>query len=418
MLWQVNVGGDNCLYELDPVGQVPTGNTICAAFGTSMRGVAYNPLANTYFVGSWNTLPNGRLFEIRPDGSVVRSVLAPGVAISGLAYSSRTGKLYAQVNAGAQLIYVIDTNGPGFVVEGAFGLTNGTGGPAYLSFEGAGLEMDCSGTLWSVNQVTNRVFANESGESNPCIDDIPWVSENPASGTVAAEGSSDVTITFDAGTMAPGCVDGHMIVSNNGPYGDDTIGLGMTVAFNDVAQGAFADAFIHGIAGAGVSFGCGSGNFCPTNNMTRRLMAVWLLRARFGAEYNPPAATGIFQDVPPESFAADYVEDLFRRGITGGCSTSPLLYCPDQDVTRQEMSVFLLRTLEDPSFVPPPCATPVFTDVPANSPFCPFVEELFRRGITAGCNATPAQFCPGGTTTRAQMSVFVSTTFDIAACQQ
>jgi hypothetical protein len=82
------------------------------------------------------------------------------------------------------------------------------------------------------------------------------------------------------------------------------------------------------------------------------------------------------------------------------------------------MSVFLLRALEAATYVPPPCGTAVFTDVPATSPFCPFVEELFRRGISAGCNATPAQFCPAGTTTRAQMSVFVSTTFSIPACSQ
>jgi hypothetical protein len=60
----------------------------------------------------------------------------------------------------------------------------------------------------------------------------------------------------------------------------------------------------------------------------------------------------------------------------------------------------------------------MFTDVPANSPFCPFVEEVARRGITAGCATNPPRFCPSGTATRAQMSVFVSTTFGIPACQQ
>ncbi len=29
MLWQVNVGGDNCLFEMDPITKVVTGNKIC-----------------------------------------------------------------------------------------------------------------------------------------------------------------------------------------------------------------------------------------------------------------------------------------------------------------------------------------------------------------------------------------------------
>jgi len=37
------------------------------------------------------------------------------------------------------------------------------------------------------------------------------------------------------------------------------------------------------------------------------------------------------------------IEDLYQRGITGGCSASPLLYCPDQPVLRQQMATFLTR---------------------------------------------------------------------------
>lgn len=37
------------------------------------------------------------------------------------------------------------------------------------------------------------------------------------------------------------------------------------------------------------------------------------------------------------------IERLFQRGITAGCGTSPLRYCPDSNVTRREMAVFLIR---------------------------------------------------------------------------
>jgi hypothetical protein len=48
------------------------------------------------------------------------------------------------------------------------------------------------------------------------------------------------------------------------------------------------------------------------------------------------------------SFAADFIEDLYNRGITGGCSASPLLYCPNNPVNRGQMATFLVRTFLTP----------------------------------------------------------------------
>lgn len=46
-----------------------------------------------------------------------------------------------------------------------------------------------------------------------------------------------------------------------------------------------------------------------------------------------------------------------------------------------------------------------FTDVPASNPFCPWVEELARQGITSGCTTT--MFCPLAPATRQEMAVFI-----------
>jgi len=62
----------------------------------------------------------------------------------------------------------------------------------------------------------------------------------------------------------------------------------------------------------------------------------------------PPTATGIFADVPPGYFAIDWIEDLYARGITAGCGTNPLRYCPDQAVPREQMAAFLVRTFLSP----------------------------------------------------------------------
>jgi hypothetical protein len=73
-------------------------------------------------------------------------------------------------------------------------------------------------------------------------------------------------------------------------------------------------------------------------------MAIFLLKTLLGAGYTPPAAVGIFGDVPVGSFAADWIEDLYNRGIAGGCSASPLLYCPGNPVNRGQMAALLVHT--------------------------------------------------------------------------
>lgn len=47
-----------------------------------------------------------------------------------------------------------------------------------------------------------------------------------------------------------------------------------------------------------------------------------------------------------------------------------------------------------------------FTDVPPSDPAAPFVESIFRAGLTGGCAAGPA-FCPDDPITRLQMAVFL-----------
>jgi FG-GAP-like repeat/S-layer homology domain len=121
-----------------------------------------------------------------------------------------------------------------------------------------------------------------------------------------------------------------------------------TGVFADVpCPGPFTD-WIEQLASEGITGGCGGGNYCPSSSITRAQMAVLLLKTLLGSSYTPPPATGIFGDVPVGSFAADFIEDLFNRGITGGCSASPLLYCPTASVLRQQMATFLVRTFGIP----------------------------------------------------------------------
>jgi uncharacterized repeat protein (TIGR03803 family) len=98
----------------------------------------------------------------------------------------------------------------------------------------------------------------------------------------------------------------------------------------------------------GVTAGCGGGLYCPDSPVTRRQMAAFLLKAKEGSSYTPPAATGIFEDVPLTDTFAPWIEDLYNRKVTGGCQASPLLYCPDNSNTRGQMAVFLVKMFELP----------------------------------------------------------------------
>ncbi len=112
--------------------------------------------------------------------------------------------------------------------------------------------------------------------------------------------------------------------------------------FSDVNIIHYAGAYIEDFRRKGISYGCGNGRFCPTSKVSRAELAVLLLRTRYGGSYRPPAATGrVFSDVPKTHWAAAYIEDMKRRGITAGCGGGK--YCPSSYTTRAQLNAFMQR---------------------------------------------------------------------------
>ncbi|MBI5297812.1 MAG: S-layer homology domain-containing protein [Chloroflexi bacterium] len=121
------------------------------------------------------------------------------------------------------------------------------------------------------------------------------------------------------------------------------------------ASGLFSDvpvvgygyaAWIEQMANEAITGGCGGGNFCPNAPVTREQMAVFLLVAKHGTGYNPPAAVGLFSDVPANNGFARWIEQLAAEGITGGCGGGK--FCPQTPVTRAQMAVFLVAAFNLP----------------------------------------------------------------------
>ena len=138
-------------------------------------------------------------------------------------------------------------------------------------------------------------------------------------------------------------------------------------------------------------------------------MAVFVLVSReIRLRATACGTTPMFADVPVTSPFCRWVEELARRGVVSGCGGG--LYCPSAPATREQMAVFVLRTL-DPTLDPPACTTPVFADVPASSGFCRWIEELVRRGVVTGCGG--GNYCPTAEVSREQMSVFLVVTFGL-----
>ena len=180
--------------------------------------------------------------------------------------------------------------------------------------------------------------------------------------------------------------------------------------FLDVPRAHGFHRYVERVFRRAVTSGCGAGNYCPDAAVSREQMAVFLLRAREGGGYVPAACvTPTFADVPCSSGFARWIEELVRRGVTGGCGGGN--YCPTSPVTREQMAVFLLRTQLGPTYVPPVCTTATFTDVPCGGGFAPWIYDLVARRITGGCGATT--YCPAQAATRGQMSVFLVATFGL-----
>lgn len=179
--------------------------------------------------------------------------------------------------------------------------------------------------------------------------------------------------------------------------------------FADVPANHWAFSFIETLAETGITGGCGGGNYCPGNAVTRAQMAVFLERGLRGGNFVPRGADGDrFLDVSSSSFAADFVEQLSRDGITSGCGSQN--YCPDASITRAQMAVFLLRAKHGRTYAPPPAAG-VFADVPTGYWAANWIEQLAAEGITAGCGG--GNYCPDASVTRDQMAVFLVRTFGL-----
>lgn len=243
MLWSVNVGGDNCIYELDTEALVQTGNTICPAFAVSQRGLAYDPVTDTFYSGSWT---DSIIHQFTTDGTLIRSVNV-GLSIAGLAFNAETNHLFISVNGvsgdGDFDIVVVNAASPSFVKVGGYDITldvdgDGVGDDVIQDNGQAGLDIDCNGNLWITEQNQQFVVGFESGETGVCEwNNVPWLSVDSTSADIEVGTTTDVAVSFDSAGMDAGTYTASIVYANNTPYGSTSVPVTMTL--NEPDYGVF-----------------------------------------------------------------------------------------------------------------------------------------------------------------------------------
>ena len=221
-------------------------------------------------------------------------------------------------------------------------------------------------------------------------------------------------LVFEGGTgieghagLAPGSVNDVSVIDTDGRYG--MVLRGFAASFLDVDPGNPFYSDIMKIDLAGITAGCGGGNYCPNGSVSRAQMAVFLLKAEHGFFYVPPPARASLPTSRARAgFAVDWIERLSAEGITRGCGDVD--YCPGNVVTRAQMSALLLKTEHG--------SATCRRRARGSSRTCPAARRS-RTGsnsfpteqITSGCGGN--DYCPASPNTRAQMAMFLRKTFGL-----
>jgi subtilisin family serine protease len=237
LMCQLAVGGDNGIHCWNPA----TGSVEGEITGslpwtqTSQRGLAYRPDDDSFYVGGWN---EGVVYHVNglshgSPGSVIESCTPADGNISGLAWNGAMGVLWAATNSDTDTIY--ELNPEDCTVLGT--LAHPTPG-----FNGAGIEMDAEGNLWTIGQSPNRAYLIESGV--PSFSDVPWLSVTPASGTVAVGRTQNLDVTINTTGLTPGVYLAQLFVrSNSGREGTLRVPISLVVTAYQQAANAGGSAY-------------------------------------------------------------------------------------------------------------------------------------------------------------------------------
>lgn len=190
LIWQVNVGGDNGIYGLDPAtGAVVTSVTSGGAWAsTSQRGLGYDADTDTFYIGGWN---EDIIYHIMgPSWSTPGAVIAAysfPVSIAGLEYHP-DGVLWVSTNSAPDMIYGIDMESLAVIHQFQH--------PYHGDYSGAGLALHDDGNLWVASQEDNYVYL-----VNTEMPISAGIGVQPSSGAIPQGTTADLAVTINAAEL-------------------------------------------------------------------------------------------------------------------------------------------------------------------------------------------------------------------------
>jgi hypothetical protein len=185
--------------------------------------------------------------------------------------------------------------------------------------------------------------------------------------------------------------------------------------FVDVPLGFWAYNEIDILYFAGVTVGCQPDNplttlnelmYCPSDDVTRAQMAVYIIRADEGDPAEDYCGdSDPFPDVVSTHWACGHIKRLLERGISSGYPDGT--YKPTYTVNRAQMATYIIRTIYGDTF--DYNAVQIFSDVSSNHWAFKYIQKCYEDGI---CGGYPdGTYKPQVIVNRAQMAVFVERAF-------
>jgi hypothetical protein len=200
---------------------------------------------------------------------------------------------------------------------------------------------------------------------------------------------------------------------DNEPCATGTPQVGTCTSVFNVKNQTFADVppthpyfqYIEVLYANGYTNGCNTSplRYCPSSIMNRAQVAKFFMTVQFGGTYLPPANVPLlFKDnwsVNP--WAQSWANDMLDKGLTSGCRALPLLYCPDNQVIREQVAKFGLAIKHGNAYLPPPATGTVFADLTdVNYWATPWAEQAYLEGLVPSCGTdVPSgkpKFCKDG----------------------
>ncbi|MBK9600600.1 MAG: hypothetical protein IPO36_01970 [Anaerolineales bacterium] len=100
-------------------------------------------------------------------------------------------------------------------------------------------------------------------------------------------------------------------------------------------------------------------------------------------------------------WAQPWAEGMYQEGLTQGCQSNPLMYCPATQLPRVEASVFGLRMKYGVNYTPPAATGTLFADFPSTDPSywaIDWAEQAYNDGLLPACGTDSGtgkpMFCP------------------------